>query len=440
MKSTVEKVGPLGRKLNVEVPQSAVASTFDQIFKSIQKQANIKGFRPGKAPMATIKNLYKDRVKQDAAQELIQKHYFEALKQHSLEPISYPEFEFDALTEDGEFKFTANIEIKPEVTLKKYEGLDIEKEKLEINEKSIQDVLENIRAARAELVPVLEDRPAKLGDVAVIDFDGTVGGQPLPGGSGKSHHLELGANQFIEGFEDGVVGMKINDNKTLNLKFPDPYHSADLAGKTVEFKVTLTGLKKKDLPELNDEFVQKLMSASMGGGEHTLASLKKTIQDDLSQSETKRVETDLKNRLLKKLVSLNPVEVPPSMLKEQKQVLIEDMKKRMQEQGMGEQDFATYTEKWDADFASSAAEMIQSGFLVDAIAKKHDLSWTEHDLDEKFAEYSKQTGIDVERIREFYSRPEQTNRLTYMITEEKVIAFLLKSAKVKEVSKEDLKA
>lgn len=442
MKSTVEKVSQLQRRLNIEVPAAAVSSAFETMLKGIQKQANIKGFRQGKAPLATIKSVYGDRVKQDVVQDLVQKHYFEALKEHDLDPISYPEFEFDQPSEGKDFSFTANFEVKPEIQLKKYEGVEVEKEKFEVDAKQIDQVLENIRASRADLVPVLEDRAAANGDVAIVDFEGFVDGKPLENGAGKDHNLELGANQFIEGFEDGVVGMKVGQNKTLSLKFPDPYHSADLAGKAVDFKVTLNGLKKKQLPELNDEFVQKMMGNTMGGGEgetHTVASLKKTIQTDMEQSEQKRIEGDLKNRLLKKLVSLNPVPVPPSMLNEQKQALIDDTKKKMSEQGMSEADFGTYVQKWDKDFETSASEMIQSGFLIDAIAKKHDLKWNDADLEAKFEEYAKQTGIEIARIKEFYSRPEQMNRVTYMITEDKVIKFLLNAAKITEVPKAKLK-
>lgn len=439
MKSSVEKVSNLQRRLKIEVPAEVVASTLEKAFKGIQKQAEIKGFRQGKAPIATIKSIYGDRVKQDVVQDLVQKHYFDAIKEHQLDPISYPEFEFEPVKEGKDFSFSAQFDVKPEVNLKKYENIDVEKEKYELGDEKIDQVLQNIRSARASLDPVLEDRPAKLGDVAVVDFEGFVDGKPLEGGTGKDHHLELGANQFIEGFEDGVVGMKIGAQKTLNLKFPSPYHSADLAGKPVEFKVTLAGIKQKNLPELTDDFVAAMMGQAVGNEKHTVESLKKTIRDDMEQSEKKRIETDFKNRVLKKLVSLNPVEVPPSMLADQKQVLIDDMKKRMSEQGMGEAEFETYTEKWDKDFESSAAEMIQSGFLVDAIAKKHDLRWTPEDLNNKFEEYAKQTGIEIARIKEFYSRPEQENRVTYSITEEKVLAFILKTAKVNEVPASKLK-
>lgn len=445
MKSTVEKTGSLQRRLNIQVPAEKVNSAMEQTLKGVQKQASIKGFRQGKAPLATIKSVYGDRVKQDVVQDIIQKHYFEALKEHSLDPISYPEFEFDQLSEGKDFSFSANFEVKPEVSLKKYEGLDVEKEKYAVGDEQITQVLENIRMARAELVDVLETRPAKMGDVAIVDFEGFIEGKPLPNGTGTNHNLELGANQFIEGFEEGIVGMKVGDKKTLNLKFPNPYHSAEIAGKPVDFNVTLTGLKYKKLPELNDEYVKQMMGASMGGPDaegtttHTVESLKKTIREDLEQSETKRIEQDTKNRLLKKLVSLNPVDVPTTMLQDQKKALIEDMKKKMTEQGMSEAEFESYTQKWDKDFENSAAEMIQSGFLIDAIANKHDLRWTEADLDKKFDEYAQSTGIDKARIKEFYSRPEQMNRVTYAITEDKVIAFLLNSAKVKEVSKDQLK-
>ncbi len=439
MKSTLEKVSELQRRLNIEVPANTVNDTFIEMFKGIQKQANIKGFRQGKAPLNTIKSLYGDRVKQDVVQELVQKHYYAALKEHSLDPISYPEFEFDQVAEGKEFSFSANFEIKPEVTLKKYEGLEVLKEKFEVDAKQIEGVLENIRSSRAELVPVLEDRAAAMGDVSIVDFEGFVDGKPLENGTGTNHNLELGAKQFIEGFEEGVVGMKVGAQKTISLKFPDPYHSADLAGKPVDFKVTLKELKKKQLPELTDEFIQNMMGANPTGEKHTLESLKKTIQDDMEQSDKKRIEGDFKNRLLKALVAANPVIVPPSMLAEQKKLLVDDMKKKMTEQGMGEPEFESYVSKWDKDFEASAAEMIQSGFLIDTLAKKLDLKWTESDLDAKFDEYAKQTGIDKARIKEFYSRPEQMNRVTYAITEDKVIQFLTKSAKIKEVSKSEIK-
>lgn len=432
MKSNVEKTSSLSRKLKVEVPAASVQAAFQKVFQGLQKQADIKGFRKGKAPMATIRSLYGDRVKQDVVQDLIQQHYVKALTEHKLDPIGYPEFEFEDPSESKDFSFSANFEVRPEINLKKYKGLDVEKEKYIFDESKIQQVLENIRASRSELQEVIEDRAAQMSDVAVIDFEGFVDGKPLEGGAGTQHDLELGAKQFIDGFEEGIVGMKRGETRTLSLKFPTPYHSADLEGKAVEFKVTLQGLKKKVLPELTNEFVAGL------GGPATVDDLKKSIRDDLESNDRKQIEDAFKNRLLKALVKENPVEVPATLMKEQKASLVADFKKRMADQGMGENDFESYAQKWDKDFEATAAEMIQSSFLIDTIAKEHDLFAKEEDIEAKLKEYAQQSGIEEARIHEFYSRPEQRSRLSYMITEEKVITFLTSSAKIKEVDKKDL--
>lgn len=433
MKAQVEVTQGLQRKLNVEIPQDVVNSAFDKVYQSIQRSVEIKGFRKGKAPLKTIKTMYKDRVQGDVAQDLIQSHYTEALKNQSVDPISYPEFEFDDPSENKNFSFTAIFDIRPEVKLKKWQGLDVEKEKFVLDPAKVEQALNNVRASRMTYVDVLELRPAQNGDVAVIDFEGFVDGKPLENGKGEGHNLELGAKQFIEGFEEGVVGMKVDDQKTLHLKFPSPYHSADLAGKPVDFKVTLKALKKKELPEITDEFLKSI------GAQQTAEEFKKTVAQDLENSEKKRIEDNFKNTLLKTLVKENPVDVPASLMKDQKAALIEDFKKRMSEQGMQPTEFENYVQKWDSDFSATAAEMIQSSFLIDKLAQENDLVCKKEDVDQRFDDYAKQTGIELSRIKEWYSKPEQMSRLSYMITEEKVIKLLTEKAKIKEVEAKDIK-
>lgn len=433
MKATVENLSSLQRKLNVEIPVAVVEGAFQRVYQGLQQEVTIKGFRKGKAPLATIRSVYGDRVKQDVAQDLIQRHYSAALTEHKLEPLSNAEFEFEDPSELGGFNFTATFDIRPEIKLKKFEGLEVEKEIAEFDEKKVDEVITNILSSRATLAPVLEDRAAQLGDTAIVDFDGYVDEKPLEGGKGENHSLELGSNSFIAGFEEGIVGMKAGGQTTLNLKFPTPYHSAELAGKPVKFLVTLKSLQKKVLPELNDEFVATL------GGPKTVEELKKSVRDDIQSSETKRIEDAFKNALLKQLVQENPVEVPPSLLKDQKAALIEDFHKRMHDQGLSHKEFEDYVQRWDKDFEKTATEMIQSSFLIDAIARQNDLVCKREDVDKKFAEYSQQTGIEEAKIREFYAKPEQMSRLTYMITEENVIAFLNKSVKVKPVAKSAMK-
>lgn len=427
MKSSVENLSSLQRRLNIEIPAAIVQSAFQKYFNDIQKNVQLKGFRKGKVPLATVKSLYSDRVRMDVVQDLIQSHYVQALGAHKLEPIGNPEFEFQDPTENADFKFSAQFDVRPEITLKNYEGLTVEKEKYSFDPKRIDEVLNNLRTSKALTVPVLEDRPAQMSDVAVIDFDGSVNGKKLDGGQGTDHNLELGSKQFIDGFEDGIVGMKIGDQKTIKLQFPTPYHAAELEGQPVEFLVTLKSLKKKELPDLTDDFIKSI------GGDQDLESLKKTIEKDLSESDLKKIEDDFKNRLIKQLVKENPIEVPPRLMEEQKKALIEDFKTRMKNQGMSDADYAEYVVKWDSDFANSAKEMIQSSFLIDAVARKHELVCTQEDVDQKFNEYAVQTGIELQKIQDFYNKPEQMSRLTYSITEEKVIAHLMKTVNINEV-------
>lgn len=433
MKAQIQVTEGLQRKLNVEIPADAVKSAFNKVYGDIQKQVEIKGFRKGKAPIATIKTMYKDRVSGDVAQDLISSHYPLAIKEQNIDPINYPEFEFEDPSESKDFAFTAIFDVRPEVKLNKWEALEVEKEKFVLDEKRVDEVLNNIRNSKVSYENVLEDRAAIMTDVAIIDFDGFVDGAPLENGAGRDQNLELGSKQFIEGYEEGIVGMKVGETRTLNLKFPSPYHSASLEGKPVEFRVTLKALKKKVLPEITEELLKTI------GSHQTVEEFKKTIVSDIEQSEKKRIEDNFKNRLLKKLVEANPVDVPASLLKDQKAALIEDFKKRMTEQGMAPAEFESYVQKWDADFAKSANEMIQSSFLIDKLATENDLICKQEDVSQRFDEYVKQTGIELARIKEWYSKPEQMSRLTYMITEEKVIKMLTAKTKIKEVDAKDLK-
>ncbi len=432
MKSTVDRGEGLARKLNVEIPVEKVQETFDKVYKAIQKKANIKGFRPGKAPLKTIKSIYADQVKSDVLNDLINEGYQNALEEHNLDPVGYPKMSFEPLLEEKDFSFSAEFEIRPEVQIKKFEGLPVQKEKLEISEDRVTAILENIRKSHADTVTVFEDRAVSEGDVAVVDFTGLVGGEALPNGSALGHELELGSKQFIEGFEEGVVGMKIGESRTLNLRFPEGYHEASLSGAPVTFEVKLTGIKKKVLPEIDDNLAKKL------GQFNTLEELKTRIVADIEEGDKKRIEDDLRNRLVKALVEANPVEAPQALVDQQKESLIEDFKGRLQQQGLTDKDFEEYKKKWDADFTESATFMVKSTFLLDALAEKLNLRATKSEVESKIHEYAQQTGIELSKIEEFYSKPERRSRLMFQITEEKVVSKLVESAQITEVSKDKL--
>ena len=431
MKVTLDKLEGLAHKLNVEVPADKVRDAFDRAYKGLQKSVSLKGFRKGKAPLNVIRSQYCDQVKQDVLQNLISESYQSALDEHSLDPIGYPKINFDNFDDDKDFIFSAEFEVRPEINLTKFEGLNIEKEIIEIDDEQIEGVLKNIQANHAEMTPLFEDRPAQEGDMAEVAFEGYVDGQPLEGASSEKHQLELGSGQFIEGFEEGVVGMVPGAQTTLNLKFPEEYHNKDVAGKGVEFKVTLNNLKKKSLPEINDELAKKV------GEFDSVDALKAQIRKDLEASEKQKAGEDLKNKILKALVDANPVEVPKSLHERQKAMLIEDVHQRMTHQGLSEADFEEYKSKWDDDFNQSASFVVQSSFLVDSLADKLDLRPTPKDFEAKITEISQQTGLEQARLSEYYMQEENQSRLSFQIMEEKVVAHLIEKAEIKEVPKKE---
>lgn len=433
MKVNVEETSKLGRKLSIEVPPETVSAAFDKIYQNLQKSVEIKGFRKGKAPLQTIKSLYKDRVKGDVVSQLVQDFYVKALDEKSLDPVNYPNIQVSELIEEKSFSFTAEFEVRPEVKLQKYDNLTVEKEILELDKTHVEKTIDNIRESHARRDVVLEDRPAATGDFVVMDFEGFRDGQPVPNTKAEEFELELGSNSFIPGFEDGLLGTKPGQEKELHLTFPADYHAKDLAGQPILFKTKIKSLKKKVLPELNDELANRL-------GFESVEKMKSSLEEDYKNSEEKRINDEFKNRLLKALVESNPVDVPKSMKDEQKQLLINDMQNRFKGQGFDEISFKEYTEKWDADFESSATFMIQSSFLIHAVAEKENLAATTEDLNKKIEEYATQTGIELSKLKSFYNEKDNRSRLLYKLTEDKVVDFLKSKANIKDVAKAKLKA
>lgn len=427
MKATVDKLDGLSRKLNVEVPTEKVNNAFGKVYKVLQKNANIKGFRKGKAPLDVIRSMYQDRVQGDVAQELVQSHYTEALDEHSLNPIGYPQISIGQLAEGQPFSFSAEFEVRPDVEVKNYEGLEIEREKLVVSDEQVDAVLKNIQQSHSETVPVFEERPLQKGDIADIDFKGIMDGAPLPNGAAEGHQLEIGSGQFIPGFEEGIEGMKVGETKTVDLKFPDEYHEKSIAGKPVTFEVKLNGIKKKSLPPIDDALAKKV------GDHDSLEELKNAIREDLKENEQRRIKEEERNAILKALAEANPVLTPKSLVEDQKQALVEDFKKRLGQQGFGDKEFDEYKSKWNDDFESTAQFMVQTTFLLDKLADELNLRATEEDFEKKMEEYSKQTGLETAKIKDFYQEPQRKSQLLFQITEEKVIEHLLSKAKIKEI-------
>lgn len=426
MKLNIENKSALERKLNIEVPAETVQEYFKKATVKAQKESNLKGFRPGKAPLDTVKKMYSDTIVRWATDDLINTHFVQGMVEHKFQMAGEPEFEFGWPKEGESFEFSAHFEVYPEVKLTKIEGLACEKLKTQISEKEVGETITRLQSSWAEWKPV--ERPAKNGDQVVIDFKGEMDGKADPRLEGQGMNVELGTGQLIEGFEAGLEGSKAGDTKSLSLKFPAEYHAADFAGKDVVFNVEVKSVSEKELPPLDEAFAKRF-------GKENLDDLKAMIQEDLAGRIEKESKRHLEETLIRSLVAANPIEVPKFFVNRQKEHLVKNFEQDWKQKGQPEEEIQAYIQKWGADFDKLAGEMIQAEFLVMEIAKQNGLEATQADFDQKMQEYANQTGIELARVTEYYNEENRQNQMLTTLTREKVVSFLTEKAKVTEIDK-----
>jgi trigger factor len=428
MKSQIIENKGLKRIIKVELDKSEVTSALEKEFVKVQRSVELKGFRKGKAPMDQIKAAYGSKVSQTVLETLVNDNYFNALEEHKLTPIAMPKIDVDESPkeESGGFSFTAEFEVKPEIELKDLSNLKVKKEKPVIKDEDIDMVIQKARESKAEVNPVLEDRPAKMNDWVKIDFDGFLpeANKPVENGSAKDFLLELGGNSLIKGFEEGIEGMKIGDERKLSLNFPTEYFQNELAGKPVDFKVKLNSINKKDFPEINDAFAKE------ASGLEDLAAFKKQVKEDLLVKKEQSLEQKLADDLLNAFAEMHTVEVPESIISQQAENFKSSTSQRLAQQGMDEAAVADYHKKWEGDYRNNAEKSVKVSFLVEALASKENLYPTEESLKEYFADLSTKTGIDMDKIKSYYGGPEKQRELEFKIMEENVVKFLKDKATI----------
>lgn len=431
MKSQIIENKGLKRIIKVELDKTEVSTALEKEFKKIQGSVEIKGFRKGKAPMDQVKAMYSSKVSQSVLEGLVNENYFNALEEHKLTPIAMPKIDVDKTPtesdEDGGFSFTAEFEVKPEVKLKDLSKLSVTKDKVNVTEKQIDEMLQRAAETKAVVNPIVEDRAAKMKDWVKIDFDGTLSATntPVENGSAKDFLLELGGKSLIAGFEEGIVGMKAGETKTLSLKFPEGYFQNELAGAPVDFKITLGSINKKDFPEITDAFAKEV------SGLDSLEAFKKKITEELKTKQEQAVQNKLSDDLLTALEEMHEIEVPESVIDQQAESFKSTTTQRLTQQGMGEVEINDYHKKWEGDYRTNALKSVKVSFLVEALATQEKLFPEASDIEAYYGDLSEKTGIDTAKIKEYYGSPEKVRELEFKIMEENVVKFLTDKATIK---------
>ena len=427
MNVTVERVENEAT-LKITAPAAEVNAGYKKAVQKIADQANIPGFRKGKAPRAIIEMHYgKEAVKQEAFEIVANKAYSEALDQEKLIPVSDPKVEESTFEEGKDMELTIKVPLKPEPELGEYKGLHVEKKEVEVTDEQVDAQIKDMMGRDAKMVVAEEGAVIEKGDFAIIDFAGTVDGEPFSGGEGKGYPLEVGSNSFIPGFEDQLVGLSKGDSTDVEVTFPEDYFVKDLAGKEAIFKVNIQDVKRKELPELNDEYVASKTDFK------TVEELRANYKERMQKAAEANAKAEYEHELIDLAVANAKFSVPEIMIEDKISQMVEEMKMSLESRKMSLDMYMQYTGLDMAKIRENqrpvAEENVKTDLVLDAIAKAEDIQVDMADVDAEIAAISAQHGASPEEVKKIIKGNGTMGLLLANILRRKAAHVVIDSAK-----------
>ena len=422
MKFDVENVSAVKKKISIVMPDAKVREKFNKAYNMVRRSAKINGFRPGKAPRSVLEKHYGGQVMDDVLNDILKEAYPKVIEKEGLEPVSYPEYGGEELKEGEDFAFSLSVDVRPQIEPKGYEGIELKQEKVEVKPEEINAELEKKRKELAVSISV-EEGSVEKGDTVLFDFEGFVDDKPIENGKAEGSSLEIGSGQFIPGFEDGLIGMKLGDKGEVRPKFPDDYQAKEYAGKEALFKVFIKEIKRPELHALDDEF------AKDAGDYKTLAEFKEKITKDLMKGKEDEAKRAMHQELRDIILKNNDFEVPLTMVESQLKHKNEEMKKQMSQYGMDEDTVEKHLAMSRDEMYKDAEEVVKSGLLLDAIAKKEKITVDQTDVENYYREMSEGSGRPVEEVKSYFEG--KGDYIKSNIKDMKIISFLISKAKIK---------
>ncbi len=414
-------------KLSFEIEAEKFEDAMKKVYAKTAKYFTIPGFRKGKAPMAIVERTYGSSIfYEDTFNELVPDIYDEAIKENKIEAVSRPQIDISQMEKGKDLKFTAIVQIKPEVKLGKYKGIELKKIEYTVSDKDVEHELGHMAEHNARLVTV-DDRPVEKGDITIIDFVGSIDGVAFEGGTATNQELEIGSNKFIPGFEDQVIGMKVNEEKDINVTFPEDYFSKDLAGKEATFKVTLHEIKKKELPKIDDDFAKDVSEFD------TLADLKADIKSKMEKENEERAKYESEEAAIEAVCKDVEVDIPSGMIETEIDNMVKDIENKLSYQGLTLDQYLKLTNKTvenlRKEFDEQANKAVKSRLVLEAIIKAEDIKPDDKEVEEKVKEMAKNYGRPED---ELLKNEGFKNYIIDNMKYEKAIAFILDNAKMKK--------
>ena len=427
MNVTVERVENEAT-LKITAPAAVVNDGFKKAVAKIANNVNIPGFRKGKAPRNIIEMHYgKEAVKQEAFEIVANKAYSDALDQEKLIPVSAPKVEESTFEEGKDMELTIKVTLKPEPELGEYKGLHVEKEAVEVTDEAVEDAVNELRKRNAKMVAAEDDAVIEKGDFAIIDFAGTVDGEPFSGGEGKGYPLEVGSNSFIPGFEDQLVGLKKGDSTDVEVTFPEEYFVKELAGKEAVFKVNIQDVKRRELPELTDEYV------AANSDFKTVDELRANYKERMQKSAEENAKVAYERALIDLAVANAKFTVPEIMIEDRISQMVDEMKMSLESRKMTMEMYMQYTGMDMAKIRENqrpvAEENVKTDLVLDAIAKAENIQVDMADVDAEIAAIASQHGASVDEVKKIIRNNGTMGLLLANILRRKAAHVVIDSAK-----------
>ena len=420
-------------KLEIEVPSPEVDSALARAYRKVVPKVSLPGFRKGKIPRRILEARFGPEVlHEDALEILVPEAYRQAIGEAGLKPIDEPKIECQPLESGQPLLFEAIVEVMPEVELGPYKGVQVEQVETVVTGEQIESKLEELREQQARLVTVSDGAAAEKGDMVILDFEGFIDGEPFEGGEAENYSLELGSGSFIKGFEEQLEGAVTGEKREVKVNFPDDYPREGLAGKEALFKVTVNEIKRKQLPELDDDFGKEI------GEYENLEELKADIRKDLEETAAEQSRQKLEADIIEKVSEASKLELPELLVERRLDDMMNDMAQMLRYQGLSLEKFAELSGKSMEEIReqnrAEAEKRARASVVLQAIAKKEGISVEEAELDQKIEEIAQAYQEKPERIKELFSKQGRLQVIEEEIKLKKTIALLVGEAKVKVVS------
>ncbi len=434
MQVHVEDISSVQKKITIEIPAETVNEEIDKAYSAIQKKAKLQGFRPGKAPMQLIKRTYSDAMRDDVMRRLYQQTLYKAMDEHKVEPLDSPTIESDMLEPGVPFKYSAIIEVMPQILLNDYTGLIVNKEIYAAKPENIDGELKRMQENMAQMIPLDEDAAVENGHTVSVDYSIAVEGLPEENSGAQTAEVEVGSGRLLPGFEEQLIGLKAGDSKEFTLDLPTDGNDSEATAKKGIFAVTVKEIKRKELPELDDEFAQQF------GEYDTMEALRAKMVEYHEKHEQDRIENEFKERVIQALIKNNPLDVPESMVKRQLDHMFENLKNRLKSQQMSLEMMGLDADGFRARFRDDAVDKVRGGLLLMALVEKENISVSDEDMAAHFEKIAAGNAEMLDRIKTYYTtNPNAKNSVISEIKEDKAISYLIDRAVVTEVDAEQLK-